>query len=456
MAKILVVDDEPSMREFLEILLRKQGHEVSSAGDLPGALSVAADGDLDLVLSDLRLGSDSGISLLEAVKRTAPATEVIIVTAYATTENAIQAMKLGAYDYVLKPFKVEELRLVVEKALEHRALVAENRVLRHRVGRGGEEARILGRTAEIQQVRAMVEKVGRSRTTVLVTGESGVGKEVVARALHAQAQSGAPFVAINCGAIPEGLIESELFGHERGSFTGAVDAKAGLFEVAGSGTLFLDEVGELPPPVQVKLLRALQEKRVRRVGGSSDLAVAARIVAATNRDLAEEVKRGRFREDLFYRLNVIQIRVPALRERRDDIPLFLEHFLGRFAAEQGRPPPRLSAEAERLLLAHDYPGNVRELGNVVERAVTLCEDDLVRSEDLPPALRGPAEAPPAEASALPPAGLDLQAHLDAIEKTLLVQALERTGGVKTEAARLLSLTFRSLRYRLAKFGIGEG
>ncbi|MFT3914280.1 MAG: sigma-54 dependent transcriptional regulator [Anaeromyxobacteraceae bacterium] len=454
MAKILVVDDEPSMREFLEILLRKQGHEVASAADLPRALALAGEGDLDLVLSDLRLGADSGISLLEAVKKTSPATEVVIVTAYATTENAIQAMKLGAYDYVLKPFKNEELKLVVEKALEHRALLAENRVLRHRVGKVADDATILGRSPGIQAVRAMIEKVGRARTTVLVTGESGVGKEVVARALHAQASSNAPFVAINCGAIPEGLIESELFGHEKGAFTGAVDTKAGLFEVAGSGTLFLDEVGELPPQVQVKLLRALQEKRVRRVGGASDLAVAARIVAATNRDLAEEVKKGRFREDLYYRLNVIQLRVPALRERREDLPVFFAHFLERFAAEQGKPVPAVSPEAERLLLAHDYPGNVRELANVVERAVTLCEQDTVRAEDLPPALRGPSASPPAEAAALPAAGLDLQAHLDAIERTLLVQALERAGGVKTEAARTLSLTFRSLRYRLAKFGIG--
>jgi len=456
MAKLLVVDDEPSMREFLEILLRKQGHEVSSAGDLRAALARAGEGDLDLVITDLRLGQDSGISLLESVKRTSPGTEVIIVTAFATTENAIQAMKLGAYDYVLKPFKVDELRLVVEKALERRSLVAENRVLRHRVGRRGEDVQLLGRTPALEEVRAMVEKVGRARTTVLVTGESGVGKEVVARALHAQAAAGLPFVAINCGAIPEGLIESELFGHEKGSFTGASDAKAGLFEVAGNGTLFLDEVGELPTQVQVKLLRALQEKRVRRVGGAADIAVSARIVAATNRDLAEEVKQGRFREDLFYRLNVIQIRVPPLRERRDDIPLFVEHFLSRFAAEQGRASPRISPEADRLLVGHPYPGNVRELANVIERAVTLCDDDVIRPVDLPPALRGPgaAPAPPAEASALPQSGLDLQAHLDAIERQILVQALERSGGVKTEAARILSLTFRSLRYRLAKFGIG--
>jgi two-component system response regulator PilR (NtrC family) len=258
MAKILVVDDEQSMREFLEILLRKAGHEVSTAANLKGALARTAEGDLDLVLSDLRLGTESGIDLLGAVKAGSPGTEVVILTAFATTENAIQAMKLGAYDYVQKPFKVDELKIVVEKALEHRSLVAENRVLRHRVGRRDEPAEIIGRTSAIEEVRAMVEKVARARTTILVTGASGTGKEVVARTLHARGGSGGPFVAINCGAIPEGLIESELFGHEKGSFTGASEAKAGLFELAGTGTLFLDEVGELPAPVQVKLLRALQ------------------------------------------------------------------------------------------------------------------------------------------------------------------------------------------------------
>ncbi|HET6412582.1 MAG TPA: sigma-54 dependent transcriptional regulator [Anaeromyxobacter sp.] len=455
MAKILVVDDEQSMREFLEILLTKAGHEVSAASNLSSALTRAAEGDLDLVLSDLRLGAESGISLLEAVKARAPSTEVVILTAFATTENAIQAMKLGAYDYVLKPFKVDELKIVVGKALEHRSLLAENRVLRHRVGRRDEAFEIVGKSAGVDQVRAMVEKVARAKTTVLITGASGTGKEVVARAIHARGQSGGSFLAINCGAIPEGLIESELFGHEKGSFTGASDSKAGLFEVAGSGTLFLDEVGELPPPVQVKLLRALQERRVRRVGGSTDLPVAARIVAATNRDLGAEVLRGRFREDLYYRLNVIQIHLPALKERREDIPLFLDLFLERFAAEQGRPRPSLSPEAERILLGYDYPGNVRELANVVERAVTLCEKDTIQPADLPAPLRsadpGVAERP----TELPEKGVDLQAHLDAIERRLLLQALERAGGVKTEAARLLALTFRSFRYRLAKYGIGD-
>ena len=462
MAKILVVDDEPSMREFLEILLRQQDHEVVAAADLATALGLAAAGDLDLVISDLRLGSDSGLDLLDAVRARSPATEVIMITAFATTENAIEAMRRGAYDYVLKPFKVDELKLLVEKALEHRRLLSENRVLRHTVRRrGGDDAEdyrgeILGRSPPMEEVRSLVQKVSRARTTVLITGESGVGKEVVARAIHAGVH-GQPFVAINCGAIPEGLIESELFGHERGSFTGAIDSKLGLFEVAGGGTLFLDEVGELPPNVQVALLRALQDRKIRRVGGSTDIGVAARIIAATNRDLSAQVQTGRFREDLFYRLNVIQIRVPPLRERREDLPLFIDHFLDRLAEEQGRPRPRLSPEAERALLSHAYPGNVRELANVLERAVTLCDGAVIQIADLPPALRGRPEAiAVGSAPALPDGGLDLQAHLDAIERELLEQALQRTGGVKTEAARLLSLTFRSLRYRLAKFGIGEG
>ena len=464
MARILVVDDERSMREFLEILLTKQGHEVAIAEDVAGARAAASEGGLDLVVTDLRLGDGSGLDVLREVKARSPATEVVIVTAFATTENAVQAMKLGAYDYVLKPFKVDELLLALDKALEHRALVAENRVLRHRAGRRREEEEILGASPAMDEVRSLVARVARARTTVLVTGESGTGKEVVARAIHAGAGAAQPFVAINCGAIPEGLIESELFGHERGAFTGAVGAKAGLFEVAGTGTLFLDEVGELPPAVQVKLLRTLQERKIRHVGGSADIAVGARIVAATNRDLTEEVRAGRFREDLFYRLNVIQLRVPPLRERREDVPLFVAHFLRRFAEELGRPVPRLDPEAERLLVEWRWPGNVRELANVLERAVTLCPGDVIGPDALPEALRRaepptPGAARPAGGAAgsapdLPPAGLDLQAHLDATERAMLEQALARAGGVKTEAARLLSLSFRSLRYRLAKFGMG--
>jgi two-component system response regulator PilR (NtrC family) len=455
MASVLVVDDERSMREFLEILLQKQGYQVSTAADVAGAMARLGQAPVDLVLTDLRLGRESGIDILRQAKESSPDTEVVVVTAFATTENAIQAMKLGAYDYVLKPFKVEELALVVQKALEHRALLTENRVLRHRVGRqrpGGED--ILGDAPAIREVRQLVDKVAPARTTVLITGESGTGKEVAARAIHRGGdRHDQPFVAINCGAIPEGLIESELFGHEKGSFTGATDQKPGLFEVAGTGTLFLDEVGELPPQVQVKLLRALQERKIRRVGGSADLTLQCRVIAATNRDLEAEVKAGRFREDLFYRLNVIQIRMPPLRERRGDIPRFLEYFLPRFAREAGRPVPQLSPEVERLLLAWDYPGNLRELANVVERAVTLCEGPVVGPEVLPPALRGGGVATPPPDAELPPEGLDLQSHLDAVERRVLEQALGRSGGVRTEAARLLGLTFRSLRYRLAKYGI---
>jgi len=459
MAAILVVDDEASMREFLEILLAKQGHRVRVAADPKGALALLAEAEADLVITDLRLGAESGLDVLRRVKELSPSTEVVVVTAFATTENAIQAMKLGAYDYVLKPFKVDELRLVVEKSLEHRALLQENRVLR-RVGRPRQPVReLIGHSAAIEEVRGLVEKVALAKSTVLVTGESGVGKEVVARAIHDRSDRREdPFVAINCGAIPEGLIESELFGHEKGSFTGANEAKAGLFEVAGSGTLFLDEVAELPLLLQVRLLRALQERRVRRVGGTRDIAFGARIVAATNRELGEEVAAGRFREDLYYRLNVIQIRVPPLRARREDLPLFVAHFLVRFAVEAGKGEVRLSPEAERRLHEYDYPGNVRELANVVERAVTLADGPEIQVADLPPALRQAAGATPAAPSMpvdLPTSGMDLQAHLDAIERRLLEQALERAGGVKTEAARQLSLTFRSLRYRLAKFGIGE-
>jgi two-component system, NtrC family, response regulator PilR len=458
MASILVVDDEQSMREFLEILLQKAGHEVAVEGGVSRALARFAAGAFDLVISDLRLGRESGLDILREVKAASPATEVVMVTAFATTENAIRAMKLGAYDYVLKPFKVDELKLAVEKALEHRALVAENRVLRHRVGerRHGAED-ILGSSSGIQEVRQLVQKVAPTRTTVLITGESGTGKEVVARAIHEKGnRREQPFVAINCGAIPEGLIESELFGHEKGSFTGAAATKPGLFEVAGSGTLFLDEIGELPHQVQVKLLRALQERKIRRVGGSADIAIAARIIAATNRDLSDEVRAARFREDLYYRLNVIQLRMPPLRERRDDLPVFVEHFIARFAGELGRSPPALDPQTRRLLLAYDYPGNVRELANVLERAVTLCDGDVVVPSVLPPAVRGAAPIVVDAQAALPADGIDLQAHLDAIERSLLEQALKTTNGVKTEAARRLSLTFRSLRYRLAKYGIVAG
>jgi two-component system response regulator PilR (NtrC family) len=462
MASLLVVDDEQSMREFLEILFTREGHRVACVGSAAVALSRVEEGGVDLVLCDLRLGAESGLDVLRGVKERSPATEVVMITAFATAENAIQAMKAGAYDYVLKPFKVDELKLVVQKALEHRALLQENRVLRHRVGdRRPAAPLLLGHTPAIEEIRRLVAKVAATRTTVLLTGESGTGKEVVARAIHAAGErADLPFVAVNCGAVPEGLIESEFFGHARGAFTGAAEAHPGLFEVAGNGTLFLDEVGELPPPVQVKLLRAVQERRIRRVGGSSDIVISARILAATNRDLGDEVKAGRFREDLYYRLNVIQLRLPPLRERLEDLPEFCAHFIGRFAADLGRAAPALAPETLALLRAWRWPGNLRELANVLERAVTLCEGATLGPDLLPAPLReggvGPAVGTVESPIRLPPEGLDLQAHLDAVERRYLEQALARAGGVKTDAARLLALTFRSLRYRLQKFGIGGG
>ncbi|WP_373044938.1 sigma-54-dependent transcriptional regulator [Vulgatibacter sp.] len=454
MARILVVDDERSMREMLEILLRKAGHSVVLEEDGPSACARVAEEEFDLVVSDLRIGRHSGIEVLERTKAVWPHTEVVIITAFAATENAVQAMKLGAYDYVIKPFKVDELLVVVGKALEKRAIVRENVSLKLQLGERTRVGGLLGKSVAMRELFSLVTRVAAARTTVLVTGESGVGKELVARAIHERSpRAEKEFVAVNCGAIPEGLIESELFGHERGAFTGANHAKPGLFEVAHGGTLFLDEIGELPLQVQVKLLRALQQRTIRSVGGVKDVEVDVRIVAATNRDLAEEVRAGRFREDLFYRLNVIGLKVPPLRERREDVLLLAEHFLRRFGEEQGREL-HLSREAQAALLDYDFPGNVRELENLMERAATLSEQGLIDPDVYPAQVRGregsaASVAAPMAGEGIPPQ-FDLQAWLDACERQMLEKALAQTGGNKTEAARVLGITFRSIRYRLAK------
>ncbi|AKU90302.1 sigma-54-dependent transcriptional regulator [Vulgatibacter incomptus] len=462
MAHLLVVDDERSMREMLEILLQKVGHSVVAEEDAGAACERLEHEEFDLVVTDLRLGQRSGLEVLERAKALHPHTEVLMITAFASAENAVQAMKLGAYDYLTKPFKIDELLVVVEKALEKRALVRENVQLRRQLGDRARFAGILGKSAAMRELFALLDKVAPSRTTVLVTGESGVGKELVARALHEKGgRAAGPFVAVNCGAIPEGLIESELFGHEKGAFTGAVAAKPGLFSEASGGTLFLDEIGELPLAVQVKLLRALQQRVVRPVGGLRDVEIDVRIVAATNRDLEQEVREGRFREDLYYRLNVIGLKVPPVRERREDVLLLAEHFLQAFAKEQGRPGMAFSRAAQRALLDYDFPGNVRELENVVERAVTLSDGDEIEPDTFPAAVRGasPTFAVP-YAGALSgvdlPDDFDLQAWLDACEREMLEKALERSRGVKTEAAKLLGITFRSIRYRLEKLRMEGG
>ncbi len=463
MADVLVVDDERSIREFLEILLKRMGHETRLAKDAHEGIARLGEAPAHLVLSDLRLPKGSGMDVLAHVAKHHPRTQVVMMTAFATTENAVEAMKMGAYDYVLKPFKVDELTVVIERALERQQLKSENQKLKETLDKRAAGNRLIGSSNAMKDVFALVSKVAPTRTTVLLTGESGTGKELVARAIHSRGPRAAePFVPVNCGAIPETLIESELFGHVKGSFTGAHTDKQGLFELAGQGTVFLDEIGELPLGMQVKLLRVLQERKVRRVGGSGDLDVQCRVIAATNRNLEEEVAESRFREDLYFRLNVIQIRLPSLRERRADIPFLADAFVAKFAEEQNSPVGRIDDEALQRLMEWQWPGNVRELENVIERGVTLASDDVLDTSVLPPELRSarPREDRMAvDASvlhALPDDGLDLEATLEDLERRLLTLALERTGGRKKKAAEVLKLSFRSFRYRCAKLGIVGG
>jgi two-component system response regulator PilR (NtrC family) len=459
MARILVVDDEQSMREFLEILLRKGGHEVKLAEDAPKAVAALQAFRPDLVITDLRLKVGSGMEVLAATRKQLPQTQVLMVTAFATAENAVSAMKLGAFHYLIKPFKVDEIQLQVDRALEVRGLRQENQALKeHLLGRSA-QAQLLGDSRQMLEVQELIQKVAATRTTVLVTGESGTGKELVARAIHLRGpRADAPFLVFHCGAVPEGLLESELFGHVKGAFTGATSNKPGIFELCKGGTVFLDEIGELPLGVQVKLLRVLQEKVVHRVGGQGGLEVDARVIAATHRDLQKRVAAGQFREDLYYRLNVIGIKVPPLRDRRSDIPRLALNFLERFNAEQGTAVGTISDAAMELLCRHDYPGNVRELQNVLERGVTLAGGSVLDVDVLPEHLRGKNPTlPPSPADLprdIPDSGLDLVALVEAYERGLLEKALAKTGGRKKKAAALLRLTFRSFRYRAQKLGIG--
>jgi two-component system response regulator PilR (NtrC family) len=455
-ARILVVDDERSMQEFLEILLRREGYDVTCAGDVDGALVALDADDFDVVISDLQMPGKTGLDLLHALRDASPDTVAIVMTAYASTETAIAAMKEGAYDYLTKPFQVDEIRLVLEKALEKKLLARENRRLRHELRSQTRQRALIGNGPAIQRVYELVAQVAETRANVLITGESGTGKELVARAIHASSERrDRAFVAVNCGAIPENLLESELFGHVKGAFTGAVSNKEGLFETADGGTLFLDEIGELPGALQVKLLRVLQEKTIRRVGGNGDRRIDVRILAATNKRLEDEVGANRFREDLYYRLNVIQIGLPPLRERREDVPLLVQHFIDRYARELGKPIEGASDAAMARLVEHSWPGNVRELENVIERAVALSRGDRIELEALPPnLLRAPGE-PAARTSSLPVEGANLEHLVNDYERGLLLEALQRAGGVKKRAAKLLGVSFRSFRYRLQKLGLDE-
>jgi two-component system response regulator PilR (NtrC family) len=460
-ARVLVVDDEPGLREMLSILLRRDGLDVTAAPGFVRAKEALATSTepFALVLTDLVMPDGTGLDLLTIAKERNPATEVIVMTAHSTVEAALDAMRRGAYDFVAKPFQTAELKLLVGRALEKSEIVRENKRLRAQLedAKPRDPLEQLGKSSAMRAIADLVRRIAASRTTVLLTGESGTGKERIARAIHATSdRSNKPFLVVNCGALPENLMESELFGHEKGAFTGAAGKHAGLFREADGGTLLLDEIGELPLNLQVKLLRALQERKVRPVGATAEIAVDVRVIAATNRDVEKDVAEGRFRQDLYYRLNIIRVEVPPLRSRTEDIPVLLDHFVRRFAAEHGKPVRGLSQEAMRALLAHSYPGNVRELENAIERAVTLCAGPVVALGDLPPSIAGTVGEPAPKLLDLPEGGCALDAVLGEVERRLILQALEKTGGVRTQAAKLLGVTFRSLRYRLDKLGLDTG
>ncbi len=451
MTRVLVADDEENLRLVLKTLLKKHGYEVQVAASAEEALARLQQFDPDFVLADVRMPGMSGIELVAELKRRGSDAVAIVMSAYGSVELALEAMKAGAYDYVAKPFKQDEVLLALRKAEEREQLRRDNARLRAAV-RGSEGlGRMVGRAEPMQRVFKTLEKVAAYKTTVLVLGESGTGKELVARALHELSdRKAAPFVAVNCGAIPGSLLESELFGHKRGAFTDAHADKRGLFEVADGGTLFLDELGELPVELQVKLLRVLQEGTIRPLGATQDRPVDVRVVAATVRDLAHEVKEGRFREDLFYRLDVLRIEVPPLRDRRDDVPLLVERFLARHHERLGTRARRVAPSAMERLLAYAWPGNVRELENVVERAVVLAEGDDIQESDLPERLRASAE--PAKAF-LASGELSIKKMQSHMERELIARALAKTGGNKTAAAKLLEISHRALLYKVKDYGL---
>ena len=453
--KLLVVDDEPSIRQMLKIAFQREGWEVLAVPGFQRAVEALADSPqpFPVVITDLAMPDGSGFDVLAASKRRDAASEVILITAHSTVENAITAMRGGAYDFVTKPFQPAEIAALAQKAFEKHELATENVRLRARMEKA--DGSVLGRSAAMRGVMELVDRIAATKTTVLITGESGTGKERVARAIHERSdRREGPFLVVNCGALPEALMESELFGHEKGAFTGAQARHRGLFREADGGTLLLDEVGELPAALQVKLLRVLQERSVRAVGSTQETTVDVRVLAATNRDIESEVSRGAFRQDLYYRLNVIRVVLPPLRNRRDDIPLMVERFVRRFAAEMGKDVAGLTADALRALERYAFPGNVRELENIIERSVALAGSRSIGLGDLPAEVAGAASGPTPSLLTLPPEGANLDELLNEVERRLLLSALDRTDGNRTAAAKLLGITFRSLRYRLSKHGLG--
>ena len=454
MSRILVVDDEGGMRELLRILLEKEGHEVVTAADGLAGLELAVRQAPALVISDIRMPRLNGVEFLAGLRERGLEVPVILLTAYASRDAAIQAMKLGAFDYITKPFKVHEIKLVIQRAFAEAERRQRPEVAQPEPAVELSFHGIIGRSPKMLELYTLIGRVAAVDSSILISGESGTGKELVARTTHYNSLRAAhPFVAINCGAIPEELLESELFGHVKGAFTGAIANKAGLVEIARGGTVFLDEVAEMSPSLQVKLLRFLQDHIFRRVGGTEDFEADVRIMAATNKDLAAFTREGGFREDLYYRLNVIPVEIPPLRERWEDIPLLARHFLELYAGKANRGPMGIAPEAMEILMAHAWPGNVRELENVMERAVALAAGDEVGIDNLsvgtaPAATRG--GLPHME---IPPEGLDLERTVASFEKALMRDALEKTDWVQARAAHLLGLTLQTFRYRVKKYGL---
>jgi two-component system, NtrC family, response regulator PilR len=454
--RILVVDDERSMRELLAIVLRREGYEVLLAENGRSAIALLEREPVDLLISDIKMPDLSGVDVLRAAKKIDRDILGIMITAFASTDTAVEAMRLGACDYLSKPFDVDLLKMKVREKIENRQLKQENLLLKRTLGLSHQFANIIGRSEGMLAVFKMIETVARTNSTILLTGESGTGKGLVAQAVHFNSlRRDKPMVALNCGAMPEALLESELFGHMRGAYTSADTNKKGLLEVAERGTIFLDEIGEMSAVMQVKLLRVLQERKFRRVGGLEELTADIRVIAATNQDLTRLISEGRFREDLFYRINVIPISMPPLRERREDIPLLADHFLAKYTEQMDKTINGISHDALELLVQHDWPGNIRELENVLERAVALEATPTILADSLPGSIRGerPRGAAQTPADGLPDAGFDLEAHVKEIERGYIAEALKRAGGVQVKAAELLGMSFRSFRYYVKKYNL---
>ena len=452
--RLLIVDDEASIRDMLAFFFHKRGFEVLTASNFTEGQASALRSTPDLVLSDIKMPDGTGLDLLRKIKSESPKTPVIMITAHTSTPDAIEAMKAGAVDYIAKPFNIEELALIVDRALGEKQLRDENVYLKQELAAKYTFANIIGKGSRMQEIFRTIERIAKVSSTVLLTGESGTGKELIARAIHyTSVRKDRKFVSINCGALPEPLLESELFGHERGSFTGAIKDKRGLFSEADNGTLFLDEISETTPTMQVKLLRAIQEKVIRKVGGNDEVSVDARIVAATNKDLTELVTQGRFREDLFYRINVIPIALPPLRARLEDIAPLTQHFIGKICKEQRIPEKKISTEAMRLLEAYPWPGNVRELENTLERTVALEPGPIITVSSLPESIALGVKTRVPDFESLPQEGINLESYLEAVGKRLMREALDRCDGVQTKAAELLHMSFRSFRYYAKKYSL---